>query len=113
MSAAILPRRVTDADLAFPTSTRDFLPAYDEIPAEFRRIDSANKWSRLVSDWFFAGVKLGKLTPKDGIDAQSALRHVGYCMRSWEPKHEHKEAGVAYLLSLWFDDIEYTKAVRP
>ena len=62
---------------------------------------------RLAKDWFFRGAKLGKLTPKNGIDAQAAIRHVRYCMGSWEPKHEHKEAGCAYLLSLWFDDIEY------
>jgi hypothetical protein len=42
------------------------------------------------------------------MEAQAAMRHVQYCMRSFEPKHEHKEAGCAYLLSLWFDDIEWT-----
>jgi hypothetical protein len=31
-------------------------------------------------------------------------------MSSWEPKHEHKEAGCAYLLSEFFDDVNYKKA---
>lgn len=103
----MIPKPVDDVALAFPTSTRDFLPPYAEIPQEFKDWNGPNKWVRLVNDWFFRGVKLGKLTPKKGIDAQLALRHVRYCMGSWEPKHEHKEAGCAYLLSLWFDDVKY------
>ena len=42
---------------------------------------------------------------KQGISLSLALRHLGACLSSWEPKHEHKTAGVAYLMSLWFEDL--------
>ncbi len=102
------PANFSALDLAFPTSIKGYIPEWGDIPQEFRAWPPRNKWGRLVSDWFYSGVKLGKLTPKEGIDAQAAMRHVQYCMKSFEPKHEHKEAGCAYLLSLWFDDIEWT-----
>ena len=33
----------------------------------------------------------------DGIDAKKAMRHLATIQRSWSPKHEHKEAAVAFL----------------
>ena len=47
------------------------------------------------------------MKPKEGVDTKKALRHVKAVLGSWEPKHEHKEAGVAFLLNEWFDDVTY------
>ena len=90
-------------DGSFPGNVDGWLPPYEEIPAEFKKL---NQWTKLISSWFFNGLsKDTEFYPKPGIDSNAALRHVGYCMRSWEPQHEHKEAGCGYLMSLWFDKV--------
>lgn len=93
-------------DLAFPTKTSHCMPAYDEIPEDFRRDrGNARKWCEFQARWFFDGIKFSCLKHKVGVDAHKALRHLQYIQGSWEPQHEHKEAAVAYLASLWFDDV--------
>lgn len=37
-------------------------------------------------------------------DANDALANIQTALRSFEPKHEHKMAGVAYLMSMWLED---------
>jgi hypothetical protein len=101
------PIKVNDADLAFGGDMRILLPKYNDIPDEFK--DHYNKWAKIVSDWFFGGLKNAKFTPKEGIDKSDALRHIKAIMTSWDPKHEHKEAGCAYLLSEFFEDVTYEK----
>lgn len=100
------PRATTDAEMAFgPRKIKDYLPDYQDVPAEFKRF-SGNKHVDIVSRWFFEGLPRGtEFIPREGIDTQTALAHIRTCMSSWEPKHEHKTAGVAFLLSEWFDDI--------
>jgi hypothetical protein len=44
---------------------------------------------------------------KEGVDGNLAFRHLSAIQRSFTPKHEHKEAAVAYLASLWFEDVDY------
>jgi hypothetical protein len=82
------------------------LPSMDSIPEEFKRWPGG-KWNKVVSDWFFCGLKNAKWVPKPGINTSKALDHIFAIMVSFEPKHEHKEAGCAYLLSEWFDDVTY------
>jgi len=43
------------------------------------------------------------LKSKPGIDRKAAIRHIKAIMASYAPKHEHKEAGCAYLFALWFE----------
>lgn len=107
-----LPQEISDLDNAFPARVSHLMPPMAEIPKEFCDWNGQNKWQKLVSAWFFAGVKLGKVSPKEGIDTKKALRHIQTIMGSFEPKHEHKEAACAYLLSLWFDDIQYERQER-
>lgn len=103
----LLPQDVEDLDLAFPASVGHLMPAQDSIPAEFH--NGHTKWNRIVSDWFFSGLKDAQFIVQEGIDADRALRHIRVIMGSFEPKHEHKESAVAYLLSLWFKDVKYKK----
>ncbi len=77
----------------------------DKIPPEFTR-HGGTVWNNLASRWFFCGLDKSLLKPKDGIDMVDALTHLKYCIESWEPKHEHKQAGVAYLMSLWFEEVK-------
>ena len=93
--------KMTDADMAFGNVKH--LPPWNEIPDEFKNSD--NIYCRVQTHWFFKGLskeKLDCLKPRDGVDKQKALRALGAIQRSFAPKHEHKEAGVAYLMSEWF-----------
>lgn len=45
--------------------------------------------------------------PEAGVDRYKALRHIHYILGSWEPKHEHKEAGAAFLFNEWFEDAKW------
>jgi hypothetical protein len=83
------------------------MPKYQGIPDEFKNRN--NKWTTVVSDWFFNGLHNVKWTPKDGVETGKALTHIKAIMASYEPEHEHKESGCAYLLSEWFKDVTYNK----
>lgn len=103
------PKEIDGVNAAFPTSVDGFLPKYSEVPDEFKT-HHGNQWVDLANRWFFSGLPKGTVfNPKAGIDTTKALRHIKYCLGSWEPKHEHKSAGVAYLLSLWFESVETPK----
>jgi hypothetical protein len=77
------------------------MPAYAEIPKEFK--DERTPFNDLQSEWFFRGLPKAALVAKPGIDRIKALAHLSAIQRSFEPSHEHKSAGVAYLMSLWFE----------
>lgn len=98
----LLPKKITGLDMAFgPSSMADYLPPMTEIPR--RGLDD---WEAFIDNWFFNGVSketILKLKPKPGIVTGEALAHVKCIMASFEPKHEHKTAGCAYLMSLWFE----------
>jgi hypothetical protein len=104
------PTRLDDIEVAFGANALDYMPPRDEIPEEFK--SSSNKWRKFQADWFFYGLLSHKDKVKKGIDATLAWQHLRMIQGSWDPKHEHKEEAVAYLASLWFDDIKYVKARR-
>lgn len=81
------------------------LPNYDFLPADFKR-HNGNKYVEFIAQWFFVGrtkEDMQRLNEKSGIDRRKALVAIKAILASFEPKHQHKEAGAAYLLSQWFD----------
>ncbi len=96
------PQEVTQLAVAFggPEVMRDLLPPMSVIPKEFD--DGDSPYLKVVSMWFYGGLKASTLVPREGIDKTKAIRHLQACLGSFEPKHEHKTAGVAYLMSQWF-----------
>jgi hypothetical protein len=99
------PQAITRFDLAFGGDMKRLLPPYETIPGEYKHTN--NKWDKIVSRWFFSGLpKETRFVPKPGIDEFTAKTHIRAILMSYEPQHEHKEAGCAYLLSKWFEDIE-------
>lgn len=107
------PQDVTDLDMVFGTRAMALMPPYSEIPDEFRNMnDRTNPWLRLQRDWFYGGISRSQITPRDDVDLNRAVRHLKAIQGSFEPKHEHKEAGVAYLASLWFVDYSPAERVR-
>ena len=94
------PKEVDDITLAFPARVvGTYLPPISEIPDEFVR--GKSEWCKIVSNLFFKGGSLPSVKP--GIDAAKAKRHLMTVLGSFEPKHEHKEAGAAWLMSMWYE----------
>lgn len=96
---------VTKVDMVF--GSIKWLPKMEEIPEEFKRHDGTI-WNRLFNR-LFAGVLRAEdlqFGIKDGVTQEQASEQWSkFCatMTSFAPKHEHKEAGCAYLLSQVFD----------
>lgn len=106
------PQVINDVTLAFPAHAYPLMPLYEAIPEEFKDFNRDNKWTKFQSDWFYGGLADIDVDPKPGVDPQVALRHLKAIQGSYEPKHEHKVAAVAYLASLWFNEIKYRR-VKP
>lgn len=107
MKTKFMPVEVDDVTMAFPASViGKYLPPIEEIPERFKRHD-ATDMHRLVSRWFYEGL-IGSTSfdLREGVDKRLALRHLAACLGSFEPKHEHKEAGCAYLCALWFKRVQ-------
>lgn len=94
------PKEVSDLDVAFPDNIlwQGLLPTWEEVPEEFKE---KSPWPAFVSRMFFEGGEWPKV--KDGVDGLKAKRHIMVCLRSYQPSHEHKIAGVAWLMSQWFE----------
>lgn len=99
------PQLLSDLDMAFG-GIDGIMPAMSDIPEEY---PNSSKWRSSFSHFFYLGARDLEFFPKEGIDPKLAWRHVRTIMGSFMPKHEHKEAACSYLMSLWFDDITYTK----
>lgn len=99
------PKDVSDVDLAFPAKVIELglLPKWDNIPEEFK--DPNNEWNLLASKIFCLGSK--PLRFKEGVDRLKAMRHLLACLKSFQPQHEHKTAGVGWLLSHWMDEAKH------
>ena len=79
------------------------LPTRDEIPKEF--FEHEDPWRNIAADWFFEGGTLNSLglTIKPGVDKQAAVSTLQTLLESRAFEHNHKMAGVGYLISQWFD----------
>ena len=94
------PIPVTKADQVFGGKVDEILPPMSEIPDEFKS-SLGNRWLRWQQDWFYKGLDRYPV-PREGIDLKTAMANLACVQGSYAPKHEHKQAGVAYLASLWF-----------
>lgn len=99
--AEIHPKKLDGPSIAFPTTVDGFIPEYCDIPEEFKRGHTPQ--NKLFNRMFCAGVRVSFLKEKPGINRKDALNHIRYVSRSFEPKHERKEAGVAFLIAEWFE----------
>jgi hypothetical protein len=95
---------ISDVFMAFPASVSDMMPAMKDIPEKYRHGHTpANVF---VAKWFFTGLKNPKFYPREGVNAEAAFKHISCILGSFEPKHEHKDAAVAFLLDEWFEKYE-------
>jgi hypothetical protein len=95
---------VDDVTIAFPANVvGTLLPLKVDIPKEFpNRVG----FEKAAAHWFYDGMKGAAFHPKEGVDPKKAIRVLKACLGSFEPQHEHKMAGVAYLMSEWFEKID-------
>lgn len=98
------PKEVSDLNLAFGGDMSQLLPDWESIPEEFKTWMGTD-WNKFVTKWFFSGANAGSVTFHPEVGKKLALRHLKAIMVSFEPKHEHKEAGVAWLLSRWCESV--------
>jgi hypothetical protein len=105
MSAPVLEvPEISDLDLAFAADALSWMPPMEEIPDEFKRGDT--KWNEIVRAWFFHGLpSTVQFHTRNGVDPEAAFRAVSATLGSYAPKHEHKEAAAAYMLSCWFKKV--------
>ena len=95
-----VPQKVSDVMLAFPADIiGELIPEWDDLPVEFRERRSG--YEELARYAFLNAVSFKEEILKDGVDREMADRQINAIARSFQPKHEHKEAAMAYLLSLW------------
>lgn len=87
---------LTDIDRAFPTAP--LLPAADEIPEEFW-LDS-NLYNRIASAVFYRrALPAGEVEMMGDFTIPDVTLILDTHLGSWGQKHEHKIAGVAFMLS--------------
>jgi len=102
------PSEISEADAAYGFIGGEKIPNEDEIPEEFWNANIRNKWQRLQSEWFFNGLPEGaKFYPNEEVNPEKALAHLASIQRCFGISHEHKEAAVSWLASLWFKDYEF------
>ncbi len=100
------------------------MPAYSTLPAEFQDYHY-NPHCEAVHAWFFGGAardgdaitfdKHGEVlryVPREGVDANKALRAIKAVLGSFSPKHEHKIAACGYMLDQWFERAELAKPTQ-
>lgn len=91
------PVEIDRVMLAYPAEVRHLMPDPATIPKDIDKF-----WRDFQGDWFFYGLKDLNMVPVDGVDTTKAMQHLACIQGSYEPKHEHKEAAVAFLASRWF-----------
>lgn len=83
-----------------------FIPPRDSIPMQFFSDHDpvAAKWRAFAREWFYEGLKRGRIIVNPEFNFADALFHLGVIQQSFLPSHEHKQAAVAWLASKWFCD---------
>jgi len=123
------PQKISEAQLVFPAGVvGKLLPDADLIPEAYW--NRGSNWGKLFTALWVGTPHIDRLpkiwemrrghaleqlaeagTPppsfymKDGIDGETAYRHLMACLKSYEPSHQHKEAGCKYLMDLWFEKV--------
>lgn len=86
---------ITDIEVAFGTTR--LLPKLEDIPEEFSK---GNLYTELAEAIFYGHpLPCCEIEMKEGVDPCLLKRTVRAHLCSFEPKHEHKIAGVGYMIS--------------
>lgn len=93
---------------AFDGMDAAFGAAQDQYPAPSLVPEVDRRYRDAFSTLFFSGGKLADfgLELKPGLDRARAMTALRAWMGSFAPKHEHKEATVAWALSEWCQNVQ-------
>lgn len=108
MTGIPMPVEISDVERVFPAGALDYMPAWDDIPEEFR--NGSSEWCHLVTTWLHRGLskRFGyQVTEGLGLDGNMVWRQLTAIAGSYAPKHEHKIAAMAYLCSVWMEGVIY------
>lgn len=87
---------ISDAELAFGTTK--LLPNEEDIPEEFF---GDNIHTRLVNAIFYGKpLPAGDVQFNKGFEKDQTVKCIRAHLNSFGPKHEHKMAGVAYMIAM-------------
>lgn len=111
LTAPYEPVELTAVERAFPANALDWMPAPDDIPETYW---NSYEWhTQLWRDAMFAGIDDIQLAPKDPSweqeEVDRAHAHLYAILGSFAPKHQHKEAALAYLTDQWFDAVRWKR----
>jgi hypothetical protein len=95
--------------VVFGASAKDY-PAYEQIPEQFH-CGRRTVFNKAFSGLFYSGGKLEDygIRIKPEMCRGSVISAIRALMSSWSPKHEVKEATVAWALSEWCEAIPQTR----
>jgi hypothetical protein len=101
--AVLMPVVVSQVDFVFPAKVIGTLLLPWETLCEKIPIDQKGneEFFGKAKRMFESGAEVQPVAFKEGIDPELANRHLNAILRSFEPTHEHKITGVAYLLKCW------------
>lgn len=100
------PVAVSDVELAFSAHVGHLMPRPHDIPKGYWSShlgdQGERQWVDLADRWFARGLSSGvEFHMNEGFDGETCWRHLMAIMASFAPKHEHKVASVAFLMSVW------------
>ena len=111
------PQEVDDLTMAFPAgeAMKKLLPPLGDMPKpspiwKMPTPDGGFRLSPMLIGGMIFGGKLKGVIPKEGIDGETAYRHLYTILNSFEPTHQHKVQAVGWLCSLWFDELIWKEA---
>jgi hypothetical protein len=86
---------ISDVEIAFGTTK--LLPPWEAIPEDFRK---GNQYTALVSNLFYGRpLPDSPISIVEGVKHEDLSRAVHAHLISYAPKHEHKIAGIGYMIS--------------
>lgn len=92
---------ITDAEVI--SGTTKSLPDWKNIPKEFRKdIYNGTVYGRIITGWYTGDpIPDAELAFNPGFreDGKAVYRFINAHLKSFQPDHDHKIAGCAYLLS--------------
>ena len=98
------PKKANRADIIIPTEVVGiYLPRMKDIPKGFAKTKACVAAELFCSEWFYTGLKNPEFTTRHDIDEDMAKTQISICLKSYEPKHEHKMLGAAYLATMFFE----------
>lgn len=90
--------KITNVEMAFGATA--LLPKMENIPDDFSEENKEDElYFKIVNALFYnTSLPQGNVEFKEGFEPEKVICVIRAHLASWDPKHEHKTIGVAYML---------------